>query len=381
MRILLLTEASAAGVGRHVMDLGEALTAAGHQCCILYGSKRMDQRFATRVSQFQNSRAMAISKNPNLSDFRVARQIRGYIRKHGPFDILHAHSTKAGLLLRLAAIGFPGAVIYTPHAPLTMNPALPRLVRAVIAQSERALSFLTDRVIAVSYEEAHHLWECGLPKRKVCVVPNGIAQSGPQPEPKAANSASVCIGFLGRLSPQKNAGLLIAAFALVLESHPAVSLTIAGTGPDQAALRKQVAGLGLADRVTWLNGTEGNAMRSFDIFALPSSYEGMPYVLLEALAAGLPVVATAVGGVRSVIQHGKEGFVTTPGDVEQFALALRTLVADPLLRKRCSEFAQVKAARFTLSRMAQETVSVYRQAIGHAKQLPLVVRTSRIPAD
>ena len=381
MKILLLTEASAAGVGRHVIDLGEALTAAGHQCCILYGSKRMDQRFATRVRQFQNSRSIAITKNPSPSDLGVARQIRGYIQKHGPFDILHAHSTKAGLLLRLAAIGCPGAVIYTPHAPLTMNPALPRLVRVVIAQSERALCSLTDRVIAVSHEEAQHLRECGLPKRKVSVVPNGIAQSGPPPTPKPDNSASVCIGFLGRLSPQKNAGLLIAAFALVLKSHPAVSLIIAGTGPDLTALRIQVVRLGVADRVTWLDGADGNAMRTFDIFALPSSYEGMPYVLLEALAAGLPIVATAVGGVRSVIEHGKEGLVTAPGDVEQFAMALSALVADRPLRARCSEFAQAKAAGFTLSRMAKETVAVYRQAIGRAKQLPLDMRTSSVPAD
>ena len=381
MKILLLTEASAAGVGRHVIDLAEALTAGGHQCHILYGSKRMDQRFATRVKQFQNLLSIAISKNPSPSDFRVALQIHRYIRKHGPFDILHAHSTKAGLLLRLAAIGCPGAVIYTPHAPLTMNPALPSGVRALLGWSERALSFLTNRVIAVSYEEAQHLGECGLPKRKVSVVPNGIAHSSPPPTSKTDHSASVCIGFLGRLSPQKNAGLLIAAFALVLKSHPAVSLIIAGTGPDQAALRTQADRLGLADRVTWLDGTDGNAMKSFDIFALPSCYEGMPYVLLEALAAGLPVVATAVGGVRSVIQHGKEGFVTAPGNVEQFALALRTLVGDRHLRRRCSEFAQAKAAEFTLSRMAEETVAVYRHAIGRAKQVPLVVRTSRVSAD
>jgi glycosyltransferase involved in cell wall biosynthesis len=381
MRILLFAEASAAGVGRHLLDLAEALAALGHRCHVLYGKKRMDRRFAERIGRIKNSQAIAVEKNPNLSDLRVIWQLRGYIREQGPFDILHAHSTKAGVVLRLAAIGCPGAVIYTPHAPLTMNPALPPFIRAVIANSERALSFITDRVIAVSQEESQHLRECGLPVRKVSVVPNGITTPDPLPAPASDKSAAIRIGFLGRLTAQKNAGLLMAAFASAFPDQPAVSLTIAGTGPQEAALREQAIQLGIANRITWLNGAGENAMQGFDIFALPSSYEGMPYVLLEALAAGLPIIGTAVGGVRSVIEHGKEGLIVQPGDTAQFALALRTLVADRPLRERCSQFARAKAAKFTLTRMAEETVAVYQQALASRKPLQLAVRTSALPAD
>lgn len=175
MKILLFTEACAAGVGRHVMDLAEGLTAEGNECHVIYSCARMDDAFNSRISQFAKSHELPFRKHPHWSDLRLTKRLRNYAKKHGPFDILHGHSTKAGLLIRLAAFGLPGAVIYTPHAPLTMNRSLPLLARMALAFAELVLASLTWKIIAVSKEEGRHIQAWGVPKNKISVVPNGIA--------------------------------------------------------------------------------------------------------------------------------------------------------------------------------------------------------------
>ncbi len=381
MRILLFTEASSAGVGRHVVDLAEGLIAANHECHVLYGTERMDDRFALRVARLPLTALLRVQKTPGLSDLPILLRLRQYIQQHGPFDILHAHSTKAGLLLRIAALGCKGAVFYTPHAPLTMNPRLPSLVRCLLALLELALATVTSRLIAVSREEADHLKKFLVPGSKISVIPNGIEEAA-IPVPKSQrSSAPVCIGFLGRLSSQKNVLMLLEAFALAFKPHDKVCLAIGGTGPELQALQARAESLGIASRVNWLGNCTATALNHFDIFALPSAYEGMPYVMLEALSAGLPLVATSVGGVRSVISDGVEGFVVAPGATLQFAEALRKLALNQQLRQDMGHRAAAKAAGFTLNRMIAETASVYQQVLGTPRRSRIPVRTSPVAAD
>lgn len=189
-----------------------------------------------------------------------------------------------------------------------------------------------------------------------------------------------CIGFLGRLSKQKNAGMLLDAFADAFPvSDSDTRLAIAGSGPEEPALRKRSAELKIGDRVQWCGASNASIMSSFDLFALPSSYEGMPYVLLEALRAKLPVIATAVGGVRSVIDHGVQGFIVAPGDRAAFALALRTLASDSALRERMSQAATERVSEFTLSRMVAETLGVYRSALRENFRDPRRLTTAEVP--
>jgi len=380
MKILVFTEASSAGVGRHVIDLVEALVSHNHECHLLYGTKRMDRRFSSRAERLPHTCAIKVFKNPRCSDLSALLHLRRYIRLHGPFDILHAHSTKAGLLLRLAASGFKAAVVYTPHAPLTLNPRLSPLARFGLAHFELALARLTDRVIAVSREEAEHLALCGIPRRKLSVVANGIEPALVQAS-RRHSTGPVRIGFLGRLSSQKNVNMLLEAFAAAFRCDEAVSLAIGGTGPEANALLAKAETLGILDRVNWLGECTADVMSTFDILALPSSYEGMPYVLLEALASGLPIVATAVGGVRSVIQDEVEGLVVQPGDSGQFGAALRKLATDPKLREAFSRNAIVRASSFTLNRMVEETFCVYQQSVRPSERLRVPVRTSPVAAD
>jgi glycosyltransferase involved in cell wall biosynthesis len=137
-----------------------------------------------------------------------------------------------------------------------------------------------------------------------------------------------------------------------------------GGGPLEPTLRAQVAAAGVADRFTFVSGAIGpKVICAFDIFALPSAYEGMPYVLLEAAAAGLPTLATAVGGSRSVISHGRNGFVVSNWDAQEFATQLSYMIQNAQLRSEMGRESRKIGKRFTVERMVRETIDVYRTAI------------------
>jgi glycosyltransferase involved in cell wall biosynthesis len=170
------------------------------------------------------------------------------------------------------------------------------------------------------------------------------------------------VGFLGRLSPQKNPLLLVDAFAKLAPRHPDAMLAIAGDGPLEAEAREAERALGLTGRIVWLGFRRPvDVMPGFDVFALPSRYEGLPYVLLEAVAAGLPIVSTPVGGSETVIDNDGNGIITaaTP---EDFAAGLGRLLGDRALRHRMAASAREKAGQFTITRMVDRTLDVYASA-------------------
>jgi glycosyltransferase involved in cell wall biosynthesis len=383
LKILLLVEACGAGVGRHTLDLARNLAAA-HDVHLVYSPRRADRAFLQGVAGLR-AHALPMHRGPHPSDIAAGLRLRRYVRHHGPFDIVHAHSTKAGLLMRTALAGLPGARIYTPHAPLTMDPSLGVLRRTALAACERLLALWTGRIISVSQEEFDHLHRLGVPREKLSLVANGIdgaeASSGPDRHP----DRPPCVGFLGRLAPQKNLPMLLAAFARADTAQTAV-LAIAGAGPMEAALRAEARRLGIASRVRWLGECDAAVLRTFDVFALPSLYEGLAYVLLESMAAGLPVVATRVGGVSLLVEEGRNGFTVPVNDTEGFALALRRLLEDPDLRRRMGAASRERVGAFTVSRMVAGVLGVYKGCIGRRpvpfrKPLINILKSSHGPAD
>ena len=142
--------------------------------------------------------------------------------------------------------------------------------------------------------------------------------------------------FVGRLAPVKGLRVLLEAMAPLVEEFPSLRLVLVGDGPDRAALEKAAAPLG--DKVTftgYLSQAEvAQAMQSTDVFVLPSFAEGVPVVLMEAQATGKPVIATQVAGVGELVEHGVNGLIVPPGDVERLREAIRTLLHDPDLRAR-----------------------------------------------
>ena len=368
LRILLVIENAGAGSGRHVIDLARGLVKLGHDVVLLYGDERLEPWFSEELGTIPELTAEMFPMRPGLGprDFGAALRLRRRLRALGRFDILHGHSSKAGALLRLAALGLGTTRVYTPHALYTMGAEPGSVRRLLFGGLERVLARLGEAIVCVSQAEHRHAIELGLPRDKLFVVPNGLAAM-PAVDGRSVRAelgladSDVAIGCVGRLAPQKAIHRLVDAFADLVPERPDARLVIVGSGPDEAALRARAAERGVGDRVIWTGVADGaTMMAAFDIFALPSRYEAFPYVLLEALARGLPIVATRVGGAEDVIVEGSNGFITEQDDEPAFVRRLSELVGDPLARQAMSEAAHRRAVLFDVDAMVTATLDVYR---------------------
>lgn len=371
-RVLMVVESSAGGTGRHVLDLSEGLAARGCEVHLLYSAGRADRFFLDRLSSLSSVRHAALSMRTSIhpSDLSAVRAIRRHLLRHGPFDAVHGHSSKGGALARLSALATGVPSFYTLHGFIIMDPGLARAKRLFYLAIECALSRVTSRVIAVSPEEGRAAVRLGLGKSRVVVVPNGIAPPTLTPRREARASLGLdpaddgpVIGFVGRLVTQKAPEVLLSAFADAARTSPGARLALVGSGPLGPALRRLAEGLGVADRVLWLGERDARGLLAgFDVFALSSRKEGLPYVVLEAMAAGLPVVATTTAGVEILVESGSNGFVVPAGDTLAFGAALAALAADPGLRARQSRAARERAARFSIDAMVDLTLDAYHAA-------------------
>ncbi|HSJ92776.1 MAG TPA: glycosyltransferase family 1 protein, partial [Gaiellaceae bacterium] len=191
----------------------------------------------------------------------------------------------------------------------------------------------------------------GLDPDRVSVVPNPAPAVPELPSREELRRRlaldGVVLAFAGRLGPQK--GLQVALEAL--SDVPSVSLAIAGEGPERRALERQAAKLGLADRVRFLDGLDRPAVlrlfRAADASLLSSSWENFPHSVVESLAVGTPVIATAVGGVPEVVRDGENGLLVPPDDPAALAGAIRAFVDDPALRDRLAAGASASVAAYT----------------------------------
>lgn len=393
LRVLLIAEACGAGVGRHVLDLAEGLAERGCEVHLIYSPLRAEPKFLARLGAAPQVRRAAypVRRSIHPGDLGAVRFVRRYVAQHGPFDVIHGHSSKGGALARLAAPGTGARVVYTPHALVTMDPELGRVKRSFYLGVEWALSRLTDRIIAVSPEEHGFGARTGLGRSRLALIPNGV---GPYAYPERdvvrrrlgiPDSAAV-VGFVGRLTGQKAPDVLLRAFAASSRGRDHHRLVVVGSGPLEGPLRRLSAGLGVADKVMWLGPCDGKGvLPAFDVFALPSRYEGFPYVGLEALAAGLPVVTTSSAGMGLAVADGVNGLVVPAGRPDLFAGALASLLDDPGRLLAFGRKSLERAPAFSARDMVSKTLALYNggphvegDAFGPADDAP-AFRTSQTP--
>lgn len=337
LRILHVVEASGGGVARHTLDLAEGALRAGHMPVVVYSPLREDNLFRAGRARLTgvDFHPLAMRRAPGPWDIPAALAVRRLVGRSGPYDVIHGHSSKGGLLARLAGIGTGAAVVYTPHAISTQDPMLGRAKRLVYGAGERALAWLTDRIIAVSSAECEHIVSLGIPRAKLAVIPNGVAPpSGPsRQEARAAlglEEDTLAIGFVGRLSRQKAIDVLISAFAPVAKTNAKARLVVIGDGEESAAAHQQAERLGCSSQVTWLGAVDAlSRYPAFDLFAQPSRYEGFSYAVLEAASNGVAVLTTDVGGSREAITDGVGGMIVPADAPDAFAAGLAALTADP----------------------------------------------------
>jgi sugar transferase (PEP-CTERM/EpsH1 system associated) len=239
----------------------------------------------------------------------------------------------------------------------------------------RAASPLVDRFVTVSGDLRRWLVEdVGIPPRKIVTIPNGVDTGRFTPADAAAARAALglaadqlVVGTVGRLDPVKNQAGLIQAFGRLAGEYPDATLLIAGDGPCEGALRGLGAALGLGARVRLLGERADvpSILAAMDVFVLPSIAEGMSNTLLEAMASGLPLVATRVGGNPELVEDGVNGVLVPRQDPDALVAALRGYVDDPHLRAVHGKASRQRAvAEFGLERMRAAYTGLYAELAG-----------------
>ncbi|CCG03759.1 glycosyltransferase [Blastococcus saxobsidens] len=289
----------------------------------------------------------------------------------GRVDVVHAHQGEdiATLLLaRLAARRHRCPLVVSVHCSVghTLRGRSPRarLLHTVGGAVERSTLRRAEAVIVLTARTARALADDGVAAERVSTIPSGFDPAlfgghGSDVFPEAGRPR---IGYVGRLAEQKRADVLVHAFGRMAEE---AALVVVGDGPERERVRQLVRASPVAERITMTGFVDHSAvpgvLASLDVLVLPSAYEEMGSVLVEAMAAGLPVVASDVGGIPEVVRDGETGLLVPPGDVDALAGALDRLVADGRLRSRLAAGARIRARAYGWPYLSGCVAEVYQR--------------------
>ncbi len=299
-------------------------------------------------------------------DLRVVGRIAALLRERRP-DILHLHLPYSGVVGRIAArlAGGVGAVVYTEHNLQERYHPLTRLANQLTLP-------LCDRTIAVSPEVEDSLRGSWLTRRApITVVPNGVDVE--EVRRAAAGSAEVreelgippeglVVGVVIGFRQQKRPDLWVRAARMIADAEPRASFVLVGEGPALAPTRALAAEVGLNGRAifTGLRSDAPRLIAALDVFMLSSMYEGLPVAVLEAMALARPIVATRVGGLPAVIEHGRSGLLVEAGNPAALADQALALLRDAGLRRSLGAAAQQRVReRFGIAPMVRATEQIY----------------------
>lgn len=354
-----------------ILHLIPDLALGGAQRMLTYAAAAMDhERYRLDVAHWGKPTALQaelerlgitvhrLEGGPSL--LRLARAFGQHVRRLRP-DVVHTHLFDADLIGILTARALGVRRCCTSIHSFSF----------FVARRHRwryrwLLGPLVGRFLAVSRALADYLVrECRLPASRVRVVPNGIdtARFAPAARPAPRSAPGPTVGVLTRLDTRKGLPYLLRAMAQLRSDLPDARLLIGGDGEDRPALEREACSLGLTGRVEFVGavGDSADFYRRLDCFVLPSLDEAFGLVLLEAMAAGLPVVGTRVGGIPEILEDGVQGRLVAPADSQALAGAIRELCADPLRCRRMGEVARQQAQRFDIGRTAEALQAAYEE--------------------
>lgn len=286
-------------------------------------------------------------------------------------DIIHTHTSKAGLLGRVAAwlAGVP-VVVHTAHGHVFSGHFGPLFSRFFLLV-ERLLAKITDHLVALTPGEAEDYVDLGvMPPDKISVVPSGIdlrrfvdarIDRFRKRQELGLPHEALAVGFVGWLLPVKGLSFLLQAMPGILAEHPASLLVLIGKGDDEVRLRGLANSLGLNGRVLFLGWRPDveEVLPCLDVLALPSLNEGMGRVLVEAMAAGVPIVASRVGGIPDLIRDGANGLLVPPADSGALRQAISTLLGDEPRRRRMAARGKGICSQYSAEGMVNQISDLY----------------------
>jgi glycosyltransferase involved in cell wall biosynthesis len=360
-RILyIVTRAERGGAQTHVLDLACSMR-SDFEVNVATG----EEGFLTEACR---ERAIPVHVLPHLqrevrplADARAFGEIWQLIRKLRP-DLLHLHTFKAGFLARLAGriLGIPS--VYTIHAWLYGTAAVSRLSSALSGPCERLAAYWCERIITVSRAGARVLrgHRIGSPS-KLVTIHNGLPDCSERA--RLSPTETPVITMVSRFIEGKDHELLLRAFACIPKGP---RLRLVGDGPKRASVESLARELGIQEQVDFLGNRDDVAslLATSDMFVLASRSEMLPISILEAMRAGLPVIASDVGGVGEAVAHNENGFLVPSGSVSALAQALTDLTSDYALRLHMGQAGRQRFTdQFLNSSMKERTLGIYRDVL------------------
>tara|TARA_R110002020_G_scaffold18686_29_gene64930 strand:- start:3654 stop:4784 length:1131 start_codon:yes stop_codon:yes gene_type:complete len=366
LRILQVMRAPVGGLFRHVADLTRALAANGHAVGLVVDSLANDTQTEARLTDLLAHASLGIHRvaMPRLlggGDLTAPLAVRR-LQRSLKIDVLHGHGAKGGLYARLAALSRRNPVaVYTPHGGVLHFDGA-SLSGRVFHLLERQLLARTDAIVFESaFAQATYASLISAPTCPVAVIHNGLAPEEFVPVTPEADAADFV--FVGELRELKGIHILVEALSGTVrpDGKPA-RLVMVGDGARRDALINQIQGLGLTDRIALVGAQPARPSFALGrVAVVPSLAESLPYVVLEAAAARLPVIATRVGGIPEIFGPTASSLVPA-GDVAALRTALQLALNDPAaavteMAARADHIAQ----QFSLERMASAIEALYRR--------------------
>lgn len=292
-------------------------------------------------------------------------------------DIVHTHSSKAGILGRWAAwmAGVP-CIFHTAHG-FGFHDYQKPAVRAFFVWIERVTRPITTKTVMVSSDNARRAEAAGIVRRGDWILTREGINTADflEDRPRRASLARwgvpegrIVVGMVACFKPQKSPVDFVDAAALVLEREPNTQFVMAGDGELRGAVESRISQHGIGDHFTLLGWVDDmpELYRNLDVFVLTSLWEGQPCVFAEAMASGLPIVATAADGAREAIIDGETGFVHERRDVQGVAESIALLVGNGPLRRTMGDAGRTRAHLFDIARTVRDVEAEYRRARTHS---------------
>ncbi len=359
---MMLDSLERGGAQRHVVDVVLALVAKGYDIDVAFArpGPLREELVGHGVQCFQlTARSVKRHADREYSNCTFA------LLQDGDYGLVHSHMYASSVAAYNALRGTSLPLVVTLHSEgLWQSPA----ARALSGRLYRHARV----VIAVSGPLAESAAAAaGFPSDRIARIPNAVRplalRAGPAPRQHCRESSPPRLGVIARLEWEKGIDVFLQALTVLRARGMPVQALIAGDGSLRRDLRKQASRLCLEDTVLFLGELKDaeSVLHSSRCLVVPSRSEGSPLVVLEAMTAGIPLVATTVGGIPDQVRHGRDGLLVPPEDPEALAEAIRTLLEDPILACRLADSARRRVSlRFSHRAMIHQLESVYARALG-----------------
>jgi glycosyltransferase involved in cell wall biosynthesis len=370
LKILHILRAPVGGLFRHVLDLAQAQADRGHRVGLIADNTTGGPRADAALAQIAPQLALGVERLPiarqlSFRDIAALRRVALRINNLAP-DVLHGHGAKGAALARLAPRRNGAIRVYTPHGgSLSYRPGT--ISGSFYCALEWLLIWRTDLFLfESSYIAREFRAKIGTPRTLVRIVRNGVGDADFTPvTPRADATDVVCVGELRDI---KGFDVLIEALATLKRSGRQISATIAGEGTDGPKLKALAQQLGVADQVRFVGYRPArDAFAMGRILVVSSRAESLPYIVLEAAAAQMPILATHVGGIPEIF--GAEAAHLIPaGNAEALAHAIGAALDDPARQQRIVQAINARVrGEFTINAMAESGIAAYREALASRK--------------